>query len=101
CRHRRPLPAFPTRRSSDLDGYAAGATGHMGSISAAEFAALGSLYNPAVAPLAAAQFGEIDGLTMGGALTFSDGLATPITFAGGKIGRASCRERVASAGRDG
>ena len=65
------------------DGYAAGATGHMGSISAVEFAALSSLYNPAVGSVSIGQFGEIDGLNMGGALTFSDGLATPITFAGG------------------
>ena len=65
------------------DGNNAGDTGHLGSISAAEYAVLGALYDPTLAPTSSTQFGEIDGLSMGGALTISDGLPAPITFAGG------------------
>ena len=66
------------------DGNVSGDTGHMGAISATEYANLTSFYAPSFqSGLAQAQFGEIDGLEMSGPLTFSEGLPQPLTFAGG------------------
>ena len=66
------------------DGDPADETGHLGAISAAEFASVSSLYAQIfAATLDISQFGEIDGLGMSGPTTFSHGLATPLTFAGG------------------
>jgi len=66
------------------DGYPAGNTGHLGSISSDEYGVLAPIYSASPNPIQApAEFGEIDGLNMGVGATFSDGLPAPITFAGG------------------
>ena len=69
------------------DGQVAAQTGHLGSITSAEFNVLSGLYQaPYNVGLDPSQFGEIDGLGMSGALTFSGANAPhtgPLTFAGG------------------
>ena len=88
-----PLPAPPPSQSDTNkvdtlnvfdDGSAPGYTGHLGAITAQELASLQTLYAPSLAAgLTQAQFGEIDGLGMGGPVTISKGVTTPLTFAGG------------------
>ena len=69
------------------DGAVGGQTGHLGSITNGEFGVLAGLYQaPYNIGLDPSQFGEIDGLGMGGDLTFSGDNAPhsgPLTFAGG------------------
>ncbi|MGH2928355.1 MAG: hypothetical protein ACRDL8_09145, partial [Solirubrobacteraceae bacterium] len=79
-----PLPPPPPAQSDTGkvdtlnvfdDGSAAPYDGHLGAISSAELDALRGLYSPALAAgLQQSQFGEIDGLDMGGQITISRGL---------------------------
>jgi Ca2+-binding RTX toxin-like protein len=89
------LPALPPAQSDALktvtlnifdDGDVAGATGHLGAISASQLSALRGLgvYAPELAAsLSASQFGEIDGLGMSPGVTIARGLPAPIRLAGG------------------
>ncbi|MGH2859326.1 MAG: hypothetical protein ACRDMJ_17785, partial [Solirubrobacteraceae bacterium] len=88
-----PLPPPPPAQSDSSkvdtlnvfdDGSAAPYDGHLGAITAQELASLQTLYAPSLAAgLQQSQFGEIDGLGMGGAVTFNRGPVSGLTFAGG------------------